>query len=76
MSQFGTWARNNLVQPSNTGYEFMPGITASDISEAISRLGSAPGTIEGNKLNIYEILLENRTRNMLSLYAELYNLAS
>jgi hypothetical protein len=72
MSQFGTWARQHLVQSSNSKYEFKSEVTKNTVTEAIRGLDDAPG--KDNAVGIREMFPENQTRSLLSLYAELNNL--
>jgi len=82
MSQFGTWARDHLVQSSDSIHDFKTGVTESTIIEAIRELGNAPESNalvsnalnKGDKIDILAIFPENRTRSLLSLYAGLQNL--
>ena len=72
VSQFGTWARLNLLHEHNGRYDFREGINATKIEEAIGDLAAAPQSGRDlDRLYIHEILPDFTTRNMISLYAEL-----
>jgi hypothetical protein len=79
MSQFGTWARDHLLQSSDSIHTFKPGVNESKITESIRELGNAPDSNtpvssaleKGDKVDIFGIFPENRTRNLFSLYAGL-----
>jgi hypothetical protein len=78
MSQFGTWARSNLL----TNNQFQPGITDARVEAAIREMSKAPDDIRsemskapaGDVIPIDEMFPENSKRNMLSLYGELAQL--
>lgn len=82
MSEFGRWARDHLVQSSDSIHNFQKGVTENTIIEAITELGNAPDSntlvsnapAKGDKIDIHAIFPENRTRSLLSLYAGLQNL--
>jgi hypothetical protein len=73
LSQFGTWARANLVQGDGEGrYQFFPGVDNSTIEKAIDDLAAAPKSGEpGNRLYLHEVFTEFQKRNLISLYVEL-----
>ena len=72
MSQFGTWARVNLVHEQNGRYEFQESVNATRIAKAIEELAASPHPGEDtDRLYIHEILPEFATRPLISLYAEL-----
>jgi len=69
ISQFGTWARNNLIQSSNT-YSFKQGITETTVIDAIKGLDSVPG--KDNKVGIaFGLFPENSQQTLFALYIEL-----
>jgi hypothetical protein len=75
ISQFGTWARANLVQQNknDSRYEFKESVDETKIKAAIEDLAAAPqsGKDTDRRLYIQEILPDFATRNLISLYAEL-----
>jgi hypothetical protein len=73
LSQFGTWARANLVQADGEGrYQFSAGVNKTAIEKAIDDLAAAPKSLEpGNKLHLHEVFTEFQGRNLISLYVEL-----
>ena len=72
VSQFGTWARLNLLHEHNGRYEFRQGINEAKIEAAIEDLAAAPQSGRDlDRLYIHEILPDFSTRNLISLYAEL-----
>jgi hypothetical protein len=72
VSQFGTWARVNLLHEQNGRYEFQESVNATRIARAIEELAASPHSGEDtDRLYIHEILPEFATRNLISLYAEL-----
>jgi hypothetical protein len=72
VSQFGTWARLNLLHEHNGWYEFREGVNETRIEAAIEDLAAAPQSgRDADRLYIHEILPDFATRNLISLYAEL-----
>jgi hypothetical protein len=73
LSQFGTWARANLLQVDSKGhYQFSAGVDKAAIEKAIDGLAAAPKSPEpGNKLYLHEVFTEYQKRNLISLYVEL-----
>jgi hypothetical protein len=72
VSQFGTWARLNLLDERNGRYEFRDGVDETKIEESIEDLAAAPQSgRNADRLYIHEILPDFATRNLISLYAEL-----
>lgn len=72
VSQFGTWARVNLVHEQIGRYEFQESVNATRIAKAIEELAASPHPGEDtDRLYIHEILPEFATRTLISLYAEL-----
>jgi hypothetical protein len=73
LSQFGTWARANLLQGDGKGhYQFSAGVDKAAIEKAIDDLAAAPKSPEpGNKLYLHEVFTEFQKRNLISLYVEL-----
>jgi hypothetical protein len=73
LSQFGTWARANLLQVDNKGhYQFSANVDRAAIEKAIDDLAAAPKSPEpGNKLYLHEVFTEFQKRNLISLYVEL-----
>jgi hypothetical protein len=76
LSQFGTWARANLLQVDNKGqYQFSAGVNKANkaiIEKAIDDLAAAPKSPEpGNNLHLHEVFTEFQGRNLISLYVEL-----
>lgn len=72
VSQFGTWARLNLLHEHNGRSEFRQGINEAKIEAAIEDLAAAPQSGRDlDRLYIHEILPDFSTRNLISLYAEL-----
>jgi hypothetical protein len=73
LSQFGTWARANLIQEDSNGhYQFSAGVDKAAIEKAIDDLAAAPKSPEpGNKLYVHEVFTEFQQRNLISLYVEL-----
>jgi hypothetical protein len=72
VSQFGTWARLNLLHEHNGRHEFRAGVNETKIEGAIMDLAAAPQSgRDTDRLYIHEILPDFSTRNLISLYAEL-----
>jgi len=72
VSQFGTWARANLVDDHDGRYNFQEGVNETSIITAIEDLAAAPQSGgDAHRLYIHEIFPEFRKRNLISLYAEL-----
>jgi hypothetical protein len=72
LSQFGTWARLNLLDQQNGHYAFQPGVDEKKINLAIEDLAATPHAVtDVQRLSIHEMFPEFRRRNLLSLYAEL-----
>jgi hypothetical protein len=73
LSQFGTWARANLLQVDNKGqYQFSAAVNKAAIEKAIDDLAAAPKSPEpGNNLHLHEVFTEFHRRNLISLYVEL-----
>jgi hypothetical protein len=72
VSQFGTWARVNLVRSDDRGYQFQVGTDETKIKKAIEYLADIPQFCKDtNTLCIHEMFSEFRKRNLISLYAEL-----
>jgi hypothetical protein len=72
VSQFGTWARLNLLQEHNGRYEFRESVNKTKIEAAIEDLAGTPQSRKDrDRLYIHEILPDFTTRNLISLYAEL-----
>src|SRR6516225_10417901 len=73
LSQFGTWARANLLQVDDKGhYQFSAGVNNAAIERAIGDLAAAPKSSEpGNKLYLHEVFKEFQERNLISLYVEM-----
>jgi len=72
LSQFGTWARDNMLyEYKSSQYKFKPDVTLGKIEDAIGDLASSPHAGgDGHRLYIHEILPDFSSRNLISLYAE------
>ena len=72
VSQFGTWARANLVDEHDGRYNFQGDVNKKGIVTAIEDFAAAPQSGgDAHRLYIHEIFPEFRKRNLISLYAEL-----
>jgi hypothetical protein len=73
LSQFGTWARANLLREDSKGhYQFSSSVDKTAIEKAIGDLAAAPKLGDsGSKLYLHEVFTEFQKRNLISLYVEL-----
>lgn len=72
VSEFGTWARLNLLHEDNGRHEFQESVDERKIKLAIEDLAASPKSGKNaDRLYIHEILPDFSTRNLISLYAEL-----